>query len=170
MAKVVDIADEIYRELGEPSALSIAPIAFWIRTNIGGLNNFINKDYEINASSLEVEETKDGTTSAIGIAESAILKKMYKLHYLDTKIVETLAAASTDTVIELESDGSRIRKINKNQQSATYARIREQEWVELQNMINRYKQQATAPLQVAGDDTVEGVYSRTVEFNRIKYQ
>ena len=46
----------------------------------------------------------------------------------------------------------------------------EQEWAELQNMINRYKQSSTSPLQVAGDDTVEGVYSRTVEFNRIKYQ
>lgn len=170
MAKVVDIADEIYRELGEPSSLSIAPIAFWVRTNVGGLNNYINKDFEINASSLEIEETKDGSTSAIGIAETAILKKMYRLHYLDTKIVETLAAASTDTVIELESDGSRIRKINKNQQSATYARVREQEWTEMQAMINRYKQASTSPLQVAGDDTTEGVYSRTVDFNRIKYQ
>ena len=32
--KVVDIADEVYRELGSPTDLSIPAIAFWLRTNI----------------------------------------------------------------------------------------------------------------------------------------
>ena len=40
--KIVDIADEIYRELGEPTDNSIPPIAFWIRTNLGTLNNYLN--------------------------------------------------------------------------------------------------------------------------------
>ena len=30
--KVVDIADEIFRELSEPSTLSIPAIAYWVRT------------------------------------------------------------------------------------------------------------------------------------------
>jgi len=33
--KIVDIADEIYRELAEPSTISIPSIAFWIRSNVG---------------------------------------------------------------------------------------------------------------------------------------
>ena len=45
--KIVDIADEIYRELGEPSTISIPAIAFWIRSNVGELNNRINTTFKI---------------------------------------------------------------------------------------------------------------------------
>ena len=36
--KLVDVADELYREMGEPSDWSIASIAWWLRANIGDLN------------------------------------------------------------------------------------------------------------------------------------
>ena len=91
-------------------------------------------------------------------------------NYYDTKIISTLTAASTDSVVELESDGSRIRKLDKTQQSNAYIRIKKLELEQLQNMITQYKLSSTSPLQVAGDDSIEGVYSRTTEFNRIKYQ
>ena len=55
--KVVDIADELFRELAEPSSLSIAAIGFWLRTNIGALNNHINTSYVINATTFEIEQT-----------------------------------------------------------------------------------------------------------------
>ena len=45
--KIVDIADEIYRELGEPSSLSIPAISFWIRSNVGELNNRLNTAFKI---------------------------------------------------------------------------------------------------------------------------
>jgi len=168
--KVVDLADEIYRELGSPSDLSIAPIAFWCRTNIGALNNSIMSEYVVDETTLEIQEPKDGITTAIGLREAAIFKKMYLIHYYDTKIISTLTAASTDSVVELESDGSRIRKLDKTQQSNAYIRIKKLELEQLQDMITQYKLSSTSPLQVAGDDSIEGVYSRTTEFNRIKYQ
>ena len=40
--KVVDIAEETFRELGEPSTISVPAIATWLRNNIGGLNKAIN--------------------------------------------------------------------------------------------------------------------------------
>ena len=46
--KIVDIADEIFRELGEPSTISIPAISFWIRSNVGELNNRINTTFKIN--------------------------------------------------------------------------------------------------------------------------
>ena len=49
--KIVDIADEIHRELGSPSTLSIPAIAFWVRTNVGSMNNHLNTSYEIDSSS-----------------------------------------------------------------------------------------------------------------------
>ncbi len=55
--KIVDIADEIYRELGEPTDNSIPPIVFWIRTNLGTLNNYLNTAFKIQKPTLEVEQT-----------------------------------------------------------------------------------------------------------------
>ena len=98
---------------------------------------------------------------AIGLGEGVGLK---------SSTGETLTAASTDSVVELESDGSRIRKLDKTQQSNAYIRIKKLELEQLHKMITQYKLSSTAPLQVAGDDSIEGVYSRTTEFNRIKYQ
>ena len=55
--KVVDIADEIFRELDSPSSLSIPAIAYWLRANIGTLNNYINTSYVINSTSVLEENT-----------------------------------------------------------------------------------------------------------------
>ena len=55
--KIVDIADEIFRELGSPSDLSIPAIAFWLRSNMGALNNHINMAFKINTTTFEVEHT-----------------------------------------------------------------------------------------------------------------
>jgi hypothetical protein len=77
--KVVDIADDVYRELGSPTALSIPAIAFYIRGSVGALNSYINTEYVLN-DSLEIEETitdnsGSTTTTEIGISETSILKK-----------------------------------------------------------------------------------------------
>ena len=47
--KIVDIADELYRELGEPSSISIPAISFWIRSNVGELNNRLNTTFKISS-------------------------------------------------------------------------------------------------------------------------
>ena len=65
--KVVDIAQEIYMELGEPSSLSMPAIAFWIRSNVGALNNYIDKAFKINDSSLEIEEYHSDSSSDLQI-------------------------------------------------------------------------------------------------------
>lgn len=83
-------------------------------------------------------------------------------------IRSNLAAASIDTVVELESDGSRIRKINKNEQGKTYILIRNQERNDLMTAISAYKLKGASPMQVAGDDTVAGVFDPSRQYNRIK--
>ena len=78
--KIVDIADEIHRELGSPATLSIPAIAFWVRTNVGAMNNHINTSYEVNVSSLEIVDQGD---SPITMYEIAIMKDKYNIHYYD---------------------------------------------------------------------------------------
>tara|TARA_B100000287_G_C20508374_1_gene732032 strand:+ start:462 stop:950 length:489 start_codon:yes stop_codon:yes gene_type:complete len=161
--KIVDIADEIHRELGSPSDLSIPAIAFYVRTNIGALNNHLNTSFDVDSTSFEIEES--GT--AITPEEVAIMKKMYLVHYYDGKLRDTINAATSDAVIALSSDGSSIRKINKNEQSKTFLQIRQGHYSELESLITAYKTRGSAPLQVAGDDTVAAVYRPNRDYNRI---
>ena len=136
MAKIVSIADEAFRELGNPTDLSIATISFWLRTNLGQLNNMLNIDAAIDESTLEL-------TEELTIDQAVIFKKLYFIHYYDLKIRSTLGAASNDSVIA--------RKAERD---------------ELDKLINAYRITASAPIQVAGDDTVkEGRSTRSDDLN-----
>ena len=202
--KIVDIADELYRELAEPSSISIPAISFWIRSNVGELNNRINTTFKIVDYGTEAYEFSGSfiapqnepqvyneATGALGLSisgnegvssspaivsiqaeEAAVLKKMYIVHYYDQQIRSTVGAASTDPVVEVASDGSRVRKINKNELSKTYLALKKEEYMELTDMINAYKLRKSSPVQVAGDDTVRGYYYSNNEgasYNRIIY-
>ena len=151
--KIVDVANEVYMELGEPSTLSIPAIAFWLRTNVGSLNTRINSTYSI-ATDFEI-------TPALGLKEKDILKKMYMVHYYDTQLRSSLGAASTDTWVEISSDGTSVRRVNKIQQSQTYQTAKKIELEELEKLVHAYKVDASSPIQVAGTDTTEGLYSRS---------
>ena len=106
--KIADIGNEIYMELGEPTSLSIPAIAFWLRTNIGNLNSRINTTYDIDPTTFEI-------TPAVGHKEKDILKKLYMVHYYDAQLRSSLGAASTDTWVEISSDGTSVRRVNKIQ-------------------------------------------------------
>ena len=151
--KIADIANEIFMELGEPSTLSIPPIAFWLRTNLGGLNSRLSTSFKVES------ETPYEVSPVMGQKEKDILKKMYLIHHYDAKLRESLGAASTDTWVEISSDGTSVRRVNKIQQSQTYQTAKRTEMEQLDQLTNAYKISKIEPLQVAGDDTVEGTYS-----------
>ena len=159
--KIVDIADEIYRELANPTDLTIPAIAFWLRTNIGALNNLINADLTVNEDTLEFSTDLDDK-------KKSILKKLYMIHHYELKIRSTLGAAASDPVVEVSSEGDRVRKINKNELSKTYLSIKRQEVAELNELVKSHKISEISPVQVAGDDTVEGAETEERSFNRYK--
>lgn len=165
--KVVDIADEIYRELDSPTDLSIPAISFWIRSNVGALNNYINTKFLINAG-LEVEDSVD-ENKVLALEEVAILKKMYFIHDYEKKLRSVLGAASLDAVIQISDLGTSIRKVNKNEVGKTFAQVKKQEQEELKNMIAAYKMAASSPRQVAGDDTEKGYYGDSQVSKRTGY-
>lgn len=165
--KVVDIADELHRELGDPTFLSIPAIAYWLRTNIGALNSYINTTFWINSTTFEIEEKETDTagleaTVEIGEEERAILKKMYMVHFYEIKLRDNIASLATDTVVSVSDDGSSVTKVNRNEVNRVYQNIKRQEYNELKDLINSFKLTKAAPLQVAGNDTVKGSYNVTV--------
>jgi len=165
--KIVDISDEIYRELGEPSDLSHASIAFWLRTNLGDLNILINKKYYITTDSLEVGIPED-SGDTFGDIEKSIFKMLYSMHYYERLFRNALGAASTDSTIEIDQNGFRAKRVNKNELAKTYSDLRKQIADELQILTKNYNLNEARPLQVAGDDTIEAPsrsysYSRNIE-------
>jgi len=169
--KVVDIADELFNELGGPSTLSLPAIAYWLRTNIGTLSNYLNEEFSLNSTSLDIEKTVDEEKVQIDEDEKDILKKMYHIHYYDILLRNTLAAAGTDSVVEIQSDDTRVRRINKNELTKTYISLKRTEQQELTKLTNGYKLKKSQPLQIAGDDTIKGQFPhRTYEKNKNRTQ
>ena len=170
--KVVDIANELYIELGSPSTLSIPSITFWLRSNMGELNARIDQDFYIDTDFEIKRDYKDANdadvTVEIGEEEKSILKKMYLIHNYDVKLRESLGAASTDSWVEIESDGTSVRRVNKIQQSQTYQVAKKTEMEELEKLTHAYQSKGSRPLQVVGDDTVVGQYSSSKDQIRSK--
>lgn len=169
--KVVDIADELYNELGSPSTLSIPAITYWLRSNIGSLSNYLNEVFTLNTTTLDIEKTVNEEKVQIDEDEKDILKKMYHVHFYDITLRSTISAAGTDSVVEIQTDDTRVRKINKNELTKTYISLKRMEQEELNKLINGYKIKKSAPLQIAGDDTVKGQFPhRTYEDNKNRTQ
>jgi len=155
---VSSIADEIYKELGSPSDYNTTVISFWVRTNVGELNNLLMANYSINSSN-EIEDDYD-TPNEITKEAVAVLKRMYKIHYYDLEIKKNLLSISSDSIIEVRDQGSSVRKVNKNQVTIALANVRKQEVNDLTDLVTAYRSRSAEPRQVAGDDTVEGEYHR----------
>lgn len=156
--EVVDIADEIYRELGSPTDYSISAIAFWVRTNIGELNNLLMAEYIVHSSTLEIKDESNDPATAITPEAVSILKKMYRIHFYDLEIKKNLISISTDSIISVSDQGSSVRKINRNEVSKTLSGLRMQEVSGLTGLMTAYRLRSAEPRQVAGDDTVEGEF------------
>jgi hypothetical protein len=165
--KIVDVADEVYRELGEPADISIASVAYWLRTNIGKLNVLLNKPYLISDTTLEIYSS-DETKDPFGINEKTIFKKIYTVYYYERLFRNALGAASTDSTIEIDQNGFRAKRVNKNELAKTYSDLKKQSDEALKMLLDKYELNAVTPLQVAGDDTIEAPgrsysYSRNIE-------
>lgn len=152
--KVVDIAYEIYLEIGEPTDTSIAAVAYWVRANIGALNNFLFSTFSINAS----YEIVDADGAEIDINAAAILKKMYIVHRYSVIIRSKLTDIGTNDVLMVQDQDTMVRRIDKNQLIKTISAEKKQEEEALKALISAYRTKVLAPKQIVGDDIVAGVY------------
>lgn len=148
---VTSIAQEIYEEMGEPSDFSIAAIAAWVRRNIGGLGNMINTEFTIDTVTLEI-------TPNLTDIQKYIFKKMYSIYFFDLKIKSTGSLAINDYT-SIKDDFGSVQKLNKNEVLKNFYQIRQQEYKELKDLVDKYEINEVTPLQVAGDDTIPGSYN-----------
>ena len=159
--KVVDIAQEIYFDLNSPSDLSLAAVSFWVRANIGNLNNTIFSSFIIN-DSYEITEND----AEININAVAILKKMYMVHRYAVIIRSKITEVTTNDVVEIQDQDTRVRRIDKNQLIRSISAEKKQEEEELRFLISNYRANKINPSQVIGDDIVAGDYSTDYHYRR----
>jgi len=145
------IAEEAFRELGSPSTLSVPAVAFWLRNQIGSLNNLIRTSFVVSSDSINV--TPEMTDN-----EKVILKKLLTVYYYDQKVIENLGAAGIDTVLEVSSDGGTVRTASRNEISKSWLTFRRAAQEDLDKLVAGYKANKVSPLQyIPGGYPVSGV-------------
>jgi hypothetical protein len=164
--KIVDIANEIYSDIGSPTSTSIPAIAFYIRGQVGKINNLLYENFYIEETSGQYE-IFDDSAAEISIDAVAIMKKIYEIYDLDVQIRAQMNALASDTILEFtEVDGSSFRRTNRNEISKTLSSMKKDELQVLKDMVNAYRIHKAVPAQVAGDDTVEGIFDPNTSFRR----
>ena len=133
---VADIADEIFRELGEPEDVSIPSISFWLTSNIGKLNNLIDTAYVI-----EDEEI----SPAIADDEKAIYKLLYIISYYSRQVNKNLGAAAYSTILEVKEGNRTVRRANKNDIAKTYRSLVSDYNEDLMAQVLNYKMNRADP-------------------------
>lgn len=158
-----DIANEMYEELNCASGVSVNSISSWFKNNIGKLNNAINTSFLPPATNSD--DFLDGSTT-LDENQKSIYKLMYYIRYYQRQIDFYTGAAGVQSILELSSDDGKVRMVDKNSLSKTYADLRKTKIEELNDEIYAYKKNLVKPMQVAGDDTVEGYCGNTVDYLR----
>lgn len=146
---LTEIAEEIHRDLGAPSSPSQGIIKFWLRENIGLLNNRLQTDYEINLTTYEISPT-------LGEKEKSIYKKMYMIDYFEGIIRKNLGANAFNAIVEVTSDGATVRTVQNTNVAQTFIQLKKEASKELDKLVNSYHSPGNVvPKQVTGDDTQE---------------
>ena len=152
--KVVDIANEIFLENASPSDTSISAIAFWIRSNVGKLNAMLYEDFSVD-DEVEIVDTEG---NEIPILAASILKTMYKVYRTELDIRAMLGSITNDTIQVATDEGFSIKKVDRAGVLRSLATLKKDTIEELYSLVHNYRSIKGPPSQVAGDDTIEGIY------------
>src|ERR1017187_3840386 len=149
MSLILDLSDQLYREISDTTNTSIASISFWLRGigNIGQLNNLLFTTYSLKPA-LEII---DNGGNYIGEAESAIYKKLYELFYYNQRMIANLGAAGTD-VIQVSSDGGTARIIQKTDIAKVFLQMKTETKDTLKTLVNTYRLSKNTPSSINSAD------------------
>lgn len=161
--KVVDIAQEIFIDAGSPTSTSIPAIAFWIRGKVGSINNLLYESFSISKDTYEILGDNGEEISPEAVA---VIKQMYRVYDYEVQIRSNLNSLATDSILQVEDNGSSVTRVNRNEVSKTLASIRKNEIDALENMVTAYRCRSSEPSQIAGDDTTEGVFTSSFRYFR----
>lgn len=145
---VTNIADEIYREL-DSNDIAIPSIAFWLRSNVGKLNNLIDTEYTIVSSEFFPE---------LGESEKAIFKLLYMIYYYNRHVNKNLGAAAYVSIMEVKEGNRTVKRTNKTDIAKTYRNLVADYNEELLGQLLNYKMNRADPVQfIVGNPVLDDV-------------
>lgn len=146
---LVDLANEIFIELEEPSDLTIPSISFYLQTNIGKLNGLLDISVVI----------VDGDFSpALNSEEQVIYKQLFEVYYYGKLLKKSLGASAYDTnsIIEVKEGNRTVKKMNKNEVAKTLRQVKKDAEETLLMLVGVYRHNRSDPSQViVWDDRME---------------
>lgn len=132
-AYITDLATNIWRDLGEPSDLSVP----YIQTKLispyflGKLNVALGTAYEIVSGDI---------SPALGTDEQGMYGLMYKIDYYARKINTLLSGYSADASwIELSDGDGRLRRASPTEIAKTITSIKNQLDLQLNGLVGKYR-------------------------------
>lgn len=146
--KVVDVANQIFLDLGEPSNLSVPPITTWLRNNIGRLNTLIDTEYVINPTTQEIEPE-------LGYMEADIYKELYAIKYYERMVTANLGAASLQSLSAIQDGESSVKWQPKTEIAKYWSDLRKSSMENVKGLVAGYVINAAQPKQVIGDDNID---------------
>lgn len=152
--KIVDLANELFIEMESPTSTSISAIAFYLRGQIGKINNLLFEDFQLDGN----YEIIDGNGNEISDNAAAILKTIYRVYDYSSQIRSNFNAISTDSVLRVEDNGSSVTKINKNEVIKVLASLKSNEEQNLKDLVTAYRLKQSTPTSVNGDDDIAGFF------------
>jgi hypothetical protein len=158
--KIIEISEELHREIGAPSDIAQSYITFWLRANVGKLSNLIGADYNIDPDTYEI-------SPELGEGEKAILKELYFISYYDYLINRNTGASGYGSLVEVTSDGATVRRVAATEVTRGYIQLRKDHSLSLKELVNGFKCGNIMPKQVAGDDTRFPVSNRSNDYARL---
>lgn len=135
-AYITDLANSIYKDIGNPSNLSISAVQTKLVSDsfIGKLNIAIDECHVI---------TTGDISPALSSSEQAIYAEMYKHDYYSTAALQSLGAVGALLWTRLREGDSEVSRANPNEVAKFYATLKKQSEETLRLMIDDYKKNRT---------------------------
>lgn len=149
---VENLARALYLEYGEPKCFSIPSIAYYLRTQVGTVNNLIFEHFKISGNALEIT---DECGNPLKRDAASIFAQVFRVYYCQKQINENMNALAADSILSFQDNlgGTNVTRVNKNQIALTWVQLKKDEQARLEKLVGSYKIRKACPSQVAGDDT-----------------
>jgi len=152
---IVDLSNEIFLENNLNGISSIPAIAYFLRSNVGKLNSLLYEDFRIDPVSLEIVKPSGETISH---RAAFIFKVIYQLYQADLDIRGMLFSVNRDLILKATDQEFSIEKVNKSELLKTLVSYKKDLSTQLWQLVHTYRSYQGYPSQVAGNDTIEGIY------------
>lgn len=143
--QIVELATDMYRQVGQPSNLSVGFISGWIvySGNLGDLNNKLGTSFYLSGDAPCITDAGGG----FGPEEADIYTLMYKSEFYESASLGVLANGAS-LWISLSEGDTKVTRMDVSKLSAAYLALNNQSNQFLRLAIHDYKLRITVPQSV----------------------